>query len=136
MSDPGEAVRENYRKQGDARTTHKIIATLKSRICFKFLEGECPHGSCYDNYDMVQMLKSDTVPAEERPMTPQDAQAIVEISQLVRTQTTEAIIEQLQAFRESEEERLAGAPHVTYSQMAYYLDGIQACTHQIQGETK
>lgn len=53
---PGEFVREHYRNEGAEQERKKLIAILKSRICFNFAEGECPHGSCYDFHTLAAEL--------------------------------------------------------------------------------
>jgi hypothetical protein len=65
MIDPhGEPVRENYRRQGEARERERIIALIERRICFDALaddDGRCPHhgGKCYDLRELINRLKKE-----------------------------------------------------------------------------
>jgi hypothetical protein len=76
MIDPhGEPVRENYRRQGEARERERIIALIERRICFDALAdhesleifrdtrpeivGRCAHhgGKCTDLLLLIHELK-------------------------------------------------------------------------------
>lgn len=65
MIDPhGEPVRENYRRQGEARERERIIALIERRICFDALaddDGRCSHhgGKCYDLRELINRLKKE-----------------------------------------------------------------------------
>ena len=65
MIDPhGEPVRENYRRQGEARERERIIALIERRICFDALaddDGRCTHhgGKCYDLRELINRLKKE-----------------------------------------------------------------------------
>lgn len=55
---PGEAVRENYRQQGEARAADRV----KAQICFDALEDDdhsCLHhgGKCYELWQLYIELK-------------------------------------------------------------------------------
>ena len=57
----GERVRENYRRQGEARERERIIALIERRICFDALgddDGRCAHhgGKCYDLRQLIKKL--------------------------------------------------------------------------------
>ena len=59
----GEPVRENYRRQGEARERERIIALIERRICFDALaddDGRCSHhgGKCYDLRELINRLKA------------------------------------------------------------------------------
>ena len=64
MIDPhGEPVRENYRRQGEARERERIIALIERQICFDALaddDGRCSHhgGKCYDLRLLINQLKA------------------------------------------------------------------------------
>ena len=60
----GEPVRENYRRQGEARERERIIALIERRICFDALaddDGRCSHhgGKCYDLRELINRLKKE-----------------------------------------------------------------------------
>ena len=60
----GEPVRENYRRQGEARERDRIIALIERRICFDALaddDGRCSHhgGKCYDLRELINRLKKE-----------------------------------------------------------------------------
>jgi len=55
---PGESVRENYRRQGEARAADRV----KAQICFDALEDDdhrCSHhgGKCYELWQLYIELK-------------------------------------------------------------------------------
>jgi hypothetical protein len=60
----GEPVRENYRRQGEARERDRIIALIERRICFDALadeDGRCTHhgGKCYDLRELITRLQKE-----------------------------------------------------------------------------
>jgi hypothetical protein len=65
MIDPhGEPVRENYRRQGEARERDRIAAEIERQICFDALaddDGRCSHhgGKCYDLRELINRLKKE-----------------------------------------------------------------------------
>jgi len=55
---PGEAVRENYRRQGAARAIERVTLQIENRICFDNLEGRgCDHAVCYNNRDLIALIR-------------------------------------------------------------------------------
>jgi hypothetical protein len=58
----GEPVRENYRRQGEARERERIIGLIERIICFDALaddDGRCVHhgGKCYDIRQLIKRLE-------------------------------------------------------------------------------
>lgn len=58
----GEAVRENYRRQGEVRERERIIGLIERQVCFDSLaddDGRCSHhgGKCYELRLLINRLK-------------------------------------------------------------------------------